>query len=512
MCSAQISGTAKAPYAAVSLDIANGGVGSATFDQLYGLFIYAKESIEINQLFLSKGPYRTSAYGRVPLAALQADKNTQLASTEQMDIKLRLDQADLRILPWLTKEVAWATGQTRGEVTINGTLANPDFRGSINIADGAVKLKSLDDPIQKMVLDIQLEGDTIRLTSFSGQIGAGSFRMEGAAAFKDLVLGNYDLDLVLNHLPLSHKYFDGPVNGKLHLSEENGKPFVRGKIEFENDMINIPAVPEFTQSNLDIGLDVEAVSTPRVHFFNSYMYDIWAEGNIKVTGSSQKPTVVGGLKAVRGTVSYLRTPFRVRYATVRFLHEGSMEPTVKLVAEANLSQTKVFLNVDGSIQQLDIRLSSEPAMNQQEILTLLTLRTRYAEQANTQGAMRDSGLGRNEVFGLMSTGLQMAFMNEMEASFRNVFGLDEFRFIEGSATDNGSRLNTNSSSNFNKQVYSVEIGKYVTDRLYLSYTMGVGHEETSTGFRYDITRRISLSGTMDEQNRKWIGLEARFAF
>jgi len=509
---AQISGTAKAPYAAVSLDIAKGGVGSATFDQLYGLFIYDKDNIEISQLFLSKGPYRTSAYGRIPLAALQADKNTRLASTEQLDIKLRLDQADLRILPWLTKEVAWATGPTHGEVTISGTLANPDFRGGINIADGAVKLKSLDDPIQKMVLDIQLEGDTIRLKSFSGQMGAGSFQVQGAVDFRNLVLGNYDLDLTLKHLALNHKYFHGPVNGSLHLTEANGKPFVQGKVEFENNTINIPAVPEFAQSDLDIGLDVEAVTAPRIHFYNPYMYDIWAEGNIKVTGSSQNPTVTGGLKAVRGSVSYLRTPFRVRYGTVRFLHEGSMEPTVKLVAEASLSQTKILLNVDGSVQQMDIRLTSEPVMNQQEILSLLTLRSRYTDQANTQGAVRDSGLGRNEVVGLMSTGLQMAFMNEMEASFRNVFGLDEFRFIEGSPTENANRAGTSSSSNFNKQVYSVEFGKYVTDRLFISYTMGVGHGESNAAFRYDITRRISLTGTVDDQNRKWIGLEARFAF
>ncbi|MBP2639145.1 MAG: hypothetical protein H6Q66_96 [Firmicutes bacterium] len=509
---AQISGTAKAPYAAVSLDIANGGVASATFDQLYGLFIYDKDNIEISQLFLSKGPYRTSAYGRVPLAALQADKNTRLSSTEQMDIKFRLDQADLRILPWLTKEVAWATGPTQGEVTISGTLANPDFRGNISIAEGAVKLKALDDPIQKMVLDIQLEGDTIRLKSFSGQMGAGSFRMEGAMDFRNLVLGNYDLDMTLNHLALNHKYFRGPVNGKLHLTEANGKPLISGKVEFENDSINIPGVPEFAQSDLDIGLDVEAVTAPRIRFHNPYMYDIWAEGNIKITGSSQNPAVTGGLSAVRGTVSYLRTPFRVRYGTVRFLHEGSMEPTVKLIAETSLSQTKVFLNVDGSVQQLDIKLTSEPAMNQQEILSLLTLRSRYADQANAQGAARDSGLGRNEVFGLMSTGLQMAFMNEMEASFRNVFGLDEFRFIEGSATENGSRTTASASSNFNKQVYSVEFGKYITDRLFISYTMGVGHDESSAAFRYDITRRISLTGTVDDQNRKWIGLEARFSF
>lgn len=508
---AQISGTAKAPYAAVSLDIANGGVASATFDQLYGLFIYDKENIEISQLFLAKGPYRTSAYGRVPLAALQADKNTRLASTEQMDIKLRLDQADLRILPWLTKEVAWATGPTHGEVTISGTLANPDFRGGISIAEGAVKLKSLDDPIQKMVLDIQLEGDTIRLKSFSGQMGAGSFRMEGAMDFRNLVLGNYDLDLTLSHLALSHKYFRGPVNGKLHLTEAGGKPLVSGKVEFENDTINIPVIPEFTESDLDIGLDVEAVTAPRIRFNNPYMYDIWAQGNIKITGSTKNPSVTGGLSAVRGTVSYLRTPFRVRYGSVRFLHEGSMEPTVKLIAEASLSQTKVFLNVDGSVQQLDIKLTSEPAMNQQEILSLLTLRSRYADQANTQGAVRDSGLGRNEVFGLMSTGLQMAFMNEMEASFRNVFGLDEFRFIEGSVTENGSRTSS-SANNLNKQVYSVEFGKYLTDKLFISYTMGVGHDESSAAFRYDITRRISLTGTVDEQNRKWIGLEARFAF
>lgn len=228
---------------------------------------------------------------------------------------------------------------------------------------------------------------------------------------------------------------------------------------------------------------------------------------MKFAGTVQSPDVSGRLNVSRGTVNYLQTRFKVISATADFVRPGTIIPMIRLNSEAQLSLTKVNMSVSGPLSAMEVHLSSEPAMSQQELVSLLTLRGSYAQA--TPGSVRDNGLGRDEVLGLLNTGLQMRFMAEAEAAFRDAFGLDEFRLIRGTLSDSDSR---SSSRSTDREVYNLEISKYVSDRLYLSYNMGLDHREYTASFRYDLSRRVSLTGSIDEQNRRKLGIETRFTF
>jgi hypothetical protein len=70
-------------------------------------------------------------------------------------------------------------------------------------------------------------------------------------------------------------------------------------------------------------------------------------------------------------------------------------------------------------------------------MSLLTLRSRYADRQSMAGGSRDSGLGRDELLSLLDAGLQMTFVAEAESAFRNSFGLDEFRLARWQGADRG---------------------------------------------------------------------------
>jgi translocation and assembly module TamB len=521
---AQVTGATYSPHAAVSLEISGGGVANATFDAMYGLFVLDKGNINVNQLMVTKGPHRASAYGNVPLAALNREGRARAPSPITWTSGPS-EQADLSILPLLTGEVAWATGETKGEITIGGTLAQPLLNGSVVVKDGTVKLKALAEPIQKVGVDIQFEDDKINVIAFDGSMGGGAYRLTGTAALKGLALADYRMLLVLDKLGINHKYFKGPLQGTFTLDSNGGKPVLSGSLVFNNTTINVPFVPEFEPTGLDIGLDIEVVAAKKVRLMNPYLYDLIVEGKAKFTGTTMSPSASGRFTAVRGTVNYLRTQFRVDNATADFNQFASLLPVIRLTAETKLEYTRIKLAVNGPPDALEIHLSSEPSMSQQQILSLLTLRNRYADRQSTGGGSVDSGLGRDELIGLLDAGLQMTFIAEAESAFRNSFGLDEFRLVRSNLTTDatprtsGSRTAGNlsgsrssSAASDDRQLYNVEIGKYITDRLYLSYTVGIDHRETSAFFRYDINRRLSLTGAIDEYNRRRVGVEARFTF
>ena len=138
---AQVGGTAKSPTAGLSLDIQKGGVTSATFDELFGLFSLQDEVIHVNQLFITKGEYRASMYGTLPVKALSRQGRDQGTAADSMDLRLKLDHANLGILPMLSSEVEWASGLTQGEIAIGGTMANLSFSGNLSVKDGSLKFK-----------------------------------------------------------------------------------------------------------------------------------------------------------------------------------------------------------------------------------------------------------------------------------------------------------------------------------------------------------------------------------
>lgn len=507
---AQVSGVSNNPHTALSLEIVNGGIGNTTFDSLYGLLVIDKNVINVNQILLKKGPYQASAYGTIPVAALSAQGRQQGTSAEQMNLNVKLDKANLSILPLLTKEVTAAEGATQGEITITGTLEQPTLTGNITVNDGILKLAALKDPIQKVGVAIAFEGDTMNIKQFKGHLGSGLYSLTGTAKLNGLGLKDYNISLVLDKPMIRSKYFTGTIDGNLMLTQGPDKPKLAGTLLFENDTIDIPAIPDMGPSSINMDLDVDFQLGKKVRFYNPYLYDILAAGRVKLAGSTVEPDISGRIVAIRGTVSYLRTQFKVEEASVEFRQFASFEPIIKLKAETRLQQTVVNLNVNGPMGELEFKLTSEPAMSQQDILSLLTLRSRYFDKQNNG----DNSLGKEELMGALDAGLQMRFISEIEGSVRTALGLDEFSFVRdtNSTTIVKKNNNKNEESTINQEVYNLVMSKYITDKLLVSYTLGVDHDKSELSFRYSINRRISLTGSIDDEHQTWLGAEARYRF
>lgn len=508
---AQVSGTAANPHAAISLEIADGGVGSTTFDSLYGLFIIDKNQLHVNQVLLKKGPYQASAYGTIPVAILNPRGREQSSGKEEMDLKLRLDEANLSILPLLTKAVDWAEGKTQGEIKITGTLEQPNMTGSITVNEGVIKLAALTSPIQKVGVDIRLEGDTISIKKFEGHLGKGWYDVTGAAKIRGMAVASYDVSLAINKPELHSKYFTGTIDGNLNLNNLGKQPKLSGKLLFENDTINIPAIPEMSPATYGVDLDVEVTVGKKVRFYNPYLYDIITEGQVHFAGSTLEPNFSGSIVAKRGTVNYLRTQFKVNEARLDFKQFASLQPIITLEAKTKLQQITVNLTLNGPVNEMQLGLTSEPAMRQQEILSLLTLRSSYIDKQNNGST---GGVGREELVSILGAGLQMQFFGAVESNFRSALGLDEFRLVQDTTSTvvKKSYKDHEETTTISQEVYNIEMSKYLNDKLLLSYTMGVNHDKNELALRYAFSKHTDFNTSIDNQQRTWLGFETRFRF
>ncbi len=499
----QLAGTMEKPYANASVEIANVGIAETKFDRLVGMFVVDDRMLTINQLLLSKGEYRASAYGIVPFGAVIKRDDITIENSDEIDVTLQLDNADLRVLALLTDEVKDGIGPMTGEVRIGGTVDDPRFYGDINIENGTIQLKQIKSPLEKAFLNMQFDGKTITLRELSGVMGGGTITAYGEATLQGNQWDDFHASMVLDKFTVDSLYYKGPISGSLVFANGEKRPQLLGDIVIEKATVDIPPIPETEESDWDMALDVTVEAKDKVRLYNSYLYDLWIDGRAHFGRTVKYPETEGLFKVKRGTVSYLNTDFKVQEGWAKFDQVVSFVPSVHLKAETKIDRVKVMLGIDDPADQMQLKLTSTPAMSHQNILSLLTLRSRYFDKEDSDG------FGRDELVGILELGLQMSFMGAVESTVREMFDVDEFKLVRDTVSLAGFASGRRTDR---EEVYNVQIGKYLTDRLMLRYTMGVGYDGYNFGVYYDMNDRFRLITTLDEDQDGFYGVETYFKF
>ena len=516
---ATLSGSISSPEGQIALTAKNGGIQGSTFDTLSGEAKLFHGIVDVKNLVVQKTvgtqknaqTYQASAKGIVPLHALVAGGDEELADFEQIHLEVSLDHADLSLLPMLSDQVEWAVGETRGNVLITGTAAHPLFSGKLSLPDGAVKLKLIQTPIESLHGVLTLQGNEIKLEELSGKMGKGTFTGSGHLALSGLTPETYAADLTADGLEIASVAYKGPITGAFHVENSEiadpagniyYRPKLSGHLDFDNCEVSIPMIPEGDGVLPDVLLDVDVTAGENVHFYSSSLYDMYITGAAHFGGSILYPSPTGEFHVKRGgTVSYLKNVFRIREGTATFDQVESFLPSIKFLADTKVGSTSIYLRLEGALNNnMEVHLTSNPEYSQTEILTMLTLQSSYK-----RGSMN---LDASDI---VNIGLQMTVLGQIEEQMRSLLWLDTFRISRGS----GSVLEQQSrgdSDNDDENVYNVEMGKRIGGKTQLHYVRAIGGNSTQRyGFQYDLSDAIGF--TLDrESGDTVVGVEARYKF
>jgi len=517
---ATLSGNISSPEGQIALTAKDGGIQGSTFDTLTGEAKLFHGIVDVRNLVMQKTvgakdkaqTYQASAKGIVPLHALVAGGDEELADFEQIHLEVSLDHADLSLLPMLSDQVEWAVGETRGSVLITGTAAHPLFSGEISLPDGAVKLKLIQTPIESLHGVLNLQGNEIKLEELSGKMGKGTFTGSGHLTLDGLTPRDYAADLSADHLDILSAAYKGPVTGAFHFAEGDGidsqgiphhGPKLSGHLDFDNCEISIPMIPDGDGELPDILLDVDVTAGEDVHFYSSSLYDMYITGAANFGGLLSDPVPSGGFQVKRGgTVTYLKNLFRIREGVATFDQVGTFLPSIQFLADTKVGSTTISLKLEGALaNDMEVQLTSDPdEYSQTEILTMLTLQNSYKRGS--------TNIDANDI---VNIGLQMTVLGQLEEQMRSLLWLDTFRISRGS----GSAIEQQSrgdSGEDDENVYNVEMGKRIGGKTQVHYIRDIGGNGTQRyGFQYDLSDSIGF--TVDrESGNTLVGVEARYKF
>ena len=503
---AKIGGNAFNPEAEITL-LASGSAGGATFDALTSHINFKNWICDIKDLTVQRAigtqTVSASAKGKLPIVAFYEDPG-EVNAEDQIDLNISLDGADLSLLPSLSQYVSWAIGETGGNLHVTGTAKSPKVDGGFTVTDGIVKFKAVNTPIENIDVAMMFNGTRFDIEKFTGNVGEGTLNLAGGLSFANLMLSDYNFDLTADNLEVKSAVFTGPINAQFIVNEgttPRGRvlPKISGHLDLDHCTIGIPTIPDSDEPLPEFLLDVSINLGNRVHLYSSRLLDMFLTGSANFQGTTLRPIPSGVISARRGgTVTYLQNVFDVKEGELHFDRHGEFFPTVKFFAETRLTNTRIYLSVDGSLKERAIKLTSSPEMSETEIMQLLTFRDAY-----------DKGNGSVTLSDALSIGLQMSVIGEIEDTIKRTLGLDRFILTSGSgsAFDRHSREEERHENEFN-----VSIGKYINDKVMLRYTQGINGDKISRfGVQYDINDNMGV--TVEHESGEFIfGFEARYSF
>ena len=508
------------------LKINNGSVAGVSVDKLTAELSLQHDTILLKELVGIKDAYSVKAAGDIPLDLFRS-KEQRRNPRAQMNITMDLNEARLGILPAMSKMVEWGVGETNGAVRLAGTLEEPLLYGSLKIADGAVKLKDLDSVLENINLDVDFQGNTVLLRNVSTKLGKGLLAAEGSYALHTTEKDAYKLHIKADNVELASQIFTGRINSEIEIVPQRYRdrlkakgnvrppveyrPMIKGELKLDDVVVNMPTIPEMGEGESNFGLDMKVELGKKIHLYNSYLYDIWLNGGIHVKGSTRFPVIEGNIKSDKGTISYLRTDFKLRDASLAWVEPGTFLPNVNLESTARFSRYRIYMKVKGPVEKMDLVLTSDPSLERNTIVRMLTL------QRDTAGSNEVTSEDMNN---LMSVGLQMTVLGDVETWIKQTLGLDQFRIYTGKVR---SGIGFESSKDRNQDLtsdernqYNVLVSKYLNNNFMFGYTTSFDALDRSIFGQYDISRHMNItysrSYDMSDKTEDWYGLEYKITF
>lgn len=522
--SLDLSGSLENPQGKARVDLTDGDVEGIGFDALTADLSLASDTLRLENAQLSKDIYKLTASGDMPLDLLRS-KEQRRNPAAAMNIKINLDNARLGLLHLITPMVEWGVGETLGQITLSGTLEEPLVYGEVTMHGGSLKMRDAYTIFDNINLDVDFTGNDIQLNEFSMQMGKGTVTASGNyalraqedktyiinAAFKDAELASEILSCRINGTAgiIPQRYFirtdteDGMRRGGIGY-----RPHIQADIRLDDVLVNMPTIPELSEGSSNYGLDVKVTLGPDIHLYNKYLYDLWLSGGLHVTGSTVYTNIDGNVKVDKGTITYLRTPFEIHNASVAWPVPGDVLPTVNLDATARFRRYDIFLRVTGPLEQMELVLRSDPSLTKDQIIKMLTLQREVT--GDNQGVTQD------DFQNLMTVGLEMTVLGDVEEIFKETLGLNEFMIYSGRLrTGHSLGQDTGELTEDEKEQYNLLVSKYLTNNLLVGYTVSSDSEHESIFAQYDLSRHMSLNYERNKDydtTEDWYGVEYKITF
>ena len=422
-----------------------------------------------------------SRYGKL---AVEGSVGAALKPQSPLEAHARFDAAALGAIAQPFVTLGRVDGRLWADLRIAGTLGDPRYSGTLRGENLSVEVPPYGVFLKDGAFAAALEGERLRVQSFSIRGGEGEFTAKGSvplrlaeggaalewSARNFAILARSDLRLTVSGG--GDAAFDGrhlSLTGKLR-ADRGFLRIARSALpQLGEDVIVVgrPARQPAAYTALPVSLDVE-LDLGRDLAIETRGLEGRLTGRLRLTGrEGGELSASGRLQLVNAT--YYAYGQRLQIDPGVLIFDGPIRnPALQVTAWRRNQAVEVGVQVSGNVQAPRVSLVSVPAVSEAEALSWLVL-----GRAPGDASRADLGLLQVAAGELLAPGDALP----LDRRLARAVGLDELTLRGGGGLEQNV----------------VAFGKRLSDRLYVTYEQGLGAVATNlVKLDYSLGRRWSL--------------------
>ena len=219
------------------------------------------------------------------------------------------------------------------------------------------------------------------------------------------------------------------------------------------------------------------------------------KADMHVGGTPAEPLISGQLGAVKGSLDILGKNFKLARGAVTFGGGAVSNPLLDIMLTTQTPALMANISIVGTVRKMQLILSSDPEMPRDEILAQIL----FGKSANE--------LGRFENLRLAAAVAQLAGFGSGSGgggvldSARQALGVDVLRFNSGASGANGASQSGQGGEGL-AAGSSVEMGKYLTEDIYVGVQQGTKQGTTAFVIQLELTPKANIELRTEQQSTK----------
>jgi len=383
--------------------------------------------------------------------------------------------------------------ESRGELAldlaVSGNLKEPEVSGTADLQGGGGYLPAAGLHLHDAGVRLRLEKDRLLAEAFQVGSGAGVLQGSGELELHGLTPGAYhfalrgekvqavdlpELQLAVSpDLEVAGQGARMEVTGVLQVPDAlfRGRQGKAPVVSSPDLVIVDAAATEQAPSPLHMALKVTVRLGDRV-FVKAAGIDARLSGEVLVRGEDLRGlSGQGRIDVAEGNYATYGVKLAITRGTVVFAGGPIEDPALDILALRELEEVKAGVRVTGTPRAPQVRLYSEPAMPDTDILAYIVLGHPLGGDSG-QASLMLAAAGA-----LLSQGDSVVLQDRLKRQL----GIDviDVKTVNGDTTQS-----------------VVTIGKYLSPQLYISFGQSVFNNTSEVGVRYDISDRWQLESNV----------------
>ena len=327
------------------------------------------------------------------------------------------------------KSVENIAGELSLDVLARGSVKQPDVRGTFRLREGKLKIVPLGVDINEVAIAGNMDSRNVNFGEVTVKAKDGEIKGSGSLALKDFDVSGVKLSLNAQRWPaIATQRYQVKIGGNVDVQGSLSAPRVTGQLTVNEGSLR-PDLAFLDQSKVPLKRDEtivvvndasgrqtrqqaqEATASNDNQVFNKLSLDLtlrapgnfWIRhpdlvselsGNLRATKKPDSDVdLTGRIDIVRGSLVFQGRRFQLSRGAIQFTGGGKINPALDLQAQYRLPDYEVDAVIGGTAEKPSLILSSNPRLEQADILALLLFgRPINALNSNERGSVQQSAV------------------------------------------------------------------------------------------------------------------------